>query len=166
MKENYNYLAEVLRSLGQNETAAANYRKAIELDADYLDARINLTYLNQDAASLEKIISAHPDNAMVKLGINAYVNLMELYIRYYQPDVVVFITDIYGWFVRWSRLRSFRDFVENYTENLLGDTIVATGDIVKTKILVCKRPDRRGTSHQRVKEMAETVVKHIMDNKR
>ena len=109
---------------------------------------------------------AHPDNAMVKLGINAYVDLMELYIRYYQPDVVVFITDIYGWFVRWSRLRSFRDFVENYTENLLGDTIVATGDIGKTKILVCKRPDRRGTSHQRVKEMAETVVKHIMDNKR
>ena len=56
--------------------------------------------------------------------------------------------------------------MENYTENLLGDTIVATGDIGKTKILVCKRPDRRGTSHQRVKEMAETVVKHIMDNKR
>lgn len=107
---------------------------------------------------------AHPENAMVKLGINDYVDLMELYIHYYQPDVVVFITDVYRWFVRWSRLKSFKDFVENYNEDRLGDTIVATGNVGRTRILVCKRPDRRGTSHQRVEDMAEAVAKYIMDN--
>ncbi len=107
---------------------------------------------------------AHPDNAMVKLGINDYVDLMELYIKHYNPDAVVFITDTAGWFVRWKRLKSFKDFVSNYTENAESNTIAATGNVGKTKILICKRPDRRGTSHQRVKEMAEVVANRIMYN--
>lgn len=63
-KESYNYLAEVWRSLGNKDAAAENYRKALELDAEYLDARINLAYLNQDTAALERITAQHPDNAM------------------------------------------------------------------------------------------------------
>lgn len=108
---------------------------------------------------------SHLDNALVKLGVNDYVNLMELYIDYYKPDVVVFITDVYGWFVRWTRLRSFKDIVENYQEDLTNNIIAATGNIGNTKILVCKRPDRRGTSHDQVKSMAEAISKQILMHK-
>ena len=99
------------------------------------------------------------------IGVNDYVNLMELYIDYYNPDVVVFITDVYGWFVRWTRLRSFKDIVENYQEDLTNNIIVATGNIGNTKILVCKRPDRHGTSHDQVKSIAEAISKQILMHK-
>lgn len=111
------------------------------------------------------VSESHPDNAMVKLGINDYVDLMELYINYYEPDIVVFITDIYGWFVRWQRLRSFKDFVSDYKENPSDDAIVATGTVGKTKVVVCKRPDRRNASYDRVKQMAEKVADQIPKTK-
>lgn len=111
------------------------------------------------------MLDSHFDNAMTKQGINDYIDLMELYIKHYKPDVAIFITDIYGWFVRWSRLRSFKDIVNNYEETLSGDTIVATGEVGKTKIIVCKRPDKRGTSHKRVQDMAEVVAQYITQTK-
>lgn len=104
---------------------------------------------------------AHPDSAMVKEGISNYVDLMERYINYYDPDAVVFITDVYGWFVRWKRMKSFRDFVSNYEEDLTNDTVVATGNVGRSKVIVCKRPDKRGTSHERVKEMAKIIADQI-----
>lgn len=64
IKETYNYLAEVYRSLGKTENAVANYKKALKLDSQYLDARINLASLQKDMTTLEQIVSAFPDNAM------------------------------------------------------------------------------------------------------
>ena len=64
IKETYNYLAEVYRSLDETENAVANYKKALELDSQYLDARINLAALQKDIPTLEKIVADKPDNAM------------------------------------------------------------------------------------------------------
>ena len=64
IKETYNYLAEVYRSLGKNKEAEQNDQKALELDPNYLDARINLASLQQDISILENLVSQYPDNAM------------------------------------------------------------------------------------------------------
>lgn len=106
---------------------------------------------------------AHPDNKMVKLGIDHYVNLMKLYITHYCPNVVIFITDVDGWFIRWKKQASFKDFVENYEEHSDNNIISATGNVGATKIIVCKRPDRRGTSYETVEEMAKYISKQIND---
>ena len=39
--------------------------------------------------------------------------------------------------------------------------IVAKGNIGDSRIVVCKRPDRRGLTYNKVEEMAETVAKFI-----
>lgn len=90
-----------------------------------------------------------------------YVDLMQLYIEHYKPDVVVFITDVYGWFVKWSRQKSFKDITSNYREFVDNDVIVAKGNIGDSRIVVCKRPDRRGLTYNKVEEMAEIVAKFI-----
>lgn len=107
---------------------------------------------------------AHPDNSMVKLGIENYVDLMEQYINYYKPDAVVFITDLYGWFIRWSRKKSFKDFVTEYNECTDNSTIVTTGKVNSSKIVVCKRPDRRGYTHKTAENMASDVAEWIKNN--
>ena len=87
---------------------------------------------------------------ITKMQVDAIVNTtneeMVGYINYYKPDAVVFITDLYGWFIRWSRKKSFKDFVTEYNECIDNSTIVATGKVSSSKIVVCKRPDRRGYS--------------------
>ena len=104
---------------------------------------------------------ANPENTLVKAGIDQYVELMKLYIEYYNPDVVVFITDIGGWFVRWKRKISFKDILDTYEECDINNTIVATGTLKKSKIIVCKRPDRRGFSYEIVENMAKTISDNI-----
>ena len=64
IKETYNYLAEVYRSLGEDDQAKQNYQKALSIDSDYLEARINLASLEKDVPALEKIVAQSPDNAM------------------------------------------------------------------------------------------------------
>ena len=112
--------------------------------------------------SPESSEKAHPDNAMVKQGINEYVDLMELYVNHYKPDVVIFITDVDGWFIRWKREKSFKHLADNYQEVSNNDTIAAIGNIGESRIIVCKRPDRRGTSYETVKGMAKTVAEWIL----
>ena len=64
MKEAYNYLAEVYRDLGNTTKAIDNYKKAIELDAGYLEARINLAFMEKNTTVLEHIAAENPNNAM------------------------------------------------------------------------------------------------------
>lgn len=107
---------------------------------------------------------AHPENEMVKLGINEYVDLIKLYVDYYKPDVVVFITDIYGWFIRWQRRRSFKDITSDYQEIPCNNAVVARGMIGNSKVVVCKRPDKRGSTYEEVAHMAKTVSEWILHN--
>lgn len=107
----------------------------------------------------------NPANSLIKLGINEYVDLMELYINYYQPDVVVFITDIPGWFVRWERQRSFKDITHDYSQVTTCDTIVATGTIGNSRIVVSKRPDKRGSTYASVEAMAKIIADWINPEK-
>ncbi|MBO5140290.1 MAG: hypothetical protein J6B76_06535 [Peptococcaceae bacterium] len=104
----------------------------------------------------------NPQNSLIKPCIDDYIDLMELYIKNYKPDVVIFITDIDGWFVKWKRTRSFKNIVDNYQEFTDGNVIVAEGEIGTSKIIVCKRPDRRGLSYENVKQMAQTIVDKVL----
>lgn len=109
----------------------------------------------------KKQVPMHANDRLLKLGLLHYIDLMELYVFHYKPDVVVFITDVKGWFVPWKGKASFCDIVEEYNEDLSADVIVATGKICNSHIIVCRRPDRRGMSHECVQVMAETVSNHI-----
>jgi len=108
---------------------------------------------------------ANPDNTLIKPNIGEYVDLMELYIKHYKPDVVIFITDLYGWFVKWSRQRSFKDIVKEFQEVTDSNAIVAHGIIGNSKIVVCKRPDRRGNSYRTVENMAREISDWILNEK-
>ena len=64
LKETYNYLAEVYKSLGDSDKARSNYKKALKVDHNYTDALINLAFLDKDTNTLETIVSSQPSNAM------------------------------------------------------------------------------------------------------
>lgn len=64
IKETYNYLAEVYRALGETENAISNYQKALRLDPQYLDAKINLASVQKDIPTLEEIVRHDSANVM------------------------------------------------------------------------------------------------------
>ena len=64
IKETYNYLGEVYRYLKDIENAEKYYKKALKIDSEYLEARINLAALQKDTETLENIVSQNSDNAM------------------------------------------------------------------------------------------------------
>ena len=64
IKETYNYLAEVYRTLGETENAISNYQKALRLDPQYLDAKINLASVQKDIPTLEEIVRQDSANVM------------------------------------------------------------------------------------------------------
>lgn len=103
----------------------------------------------------------NPTNRMIKPSINTYVDLMKLYIEFYKPDAVVFVTDIVGWFEIWPNQKSFKNIVDNYNECNIDDTIVATGNLGESKIIVCKRPDKFGLSYDDVTKMAVAIANYI-----
>lgn len=108
--------------------------------------------------------NANPANKMIKPNISEYIDLMKLYIDYYRPDAVVFITDVYGWFVPWTRQRSFKDITDGYQHYPESQVIAATGSIGKSRIAVSKRPDRRGMSYKSVEDMARITADWILSN--
>jgi len=109
----------------------------------------------------------NPKASLKRLGIAAYVELMKLYIEYYRPDLVVFITDINGWFAPWTKTvrNSFKDMLDTYKENSDQETIRAEGTLGKSKIFVVKRPDRRGKSYADVEQMAKELVDRFHEDK-
>lgn len=89
---------------------------------------------------------------------------MKLYIEFYKPDAVIFVTDINGWLKIWNDQRSFIDIIDNYNECNINDTIIASGNLGKSKIVVCKRPDRFGLSYNDVTKMSTTVASYIQNS--
>jgi hypothetical protein len=107
--------------------------------------------------------NTNPEDSMIKPKVETYVDLMKLYINFYNPDVVVFITDVPGWFVKWKKEKSFKDMLDEYKEYNDG-FVVAKGLLGKSKIIVCKRPDpiyKKGVSFEWVEEKAKEVVSEI-----
>ena len=106
----------------------------------------------------------NPSRRFMKQGIDTYIELIALYVKYYSPDVVVFITGGEGWFDKlWAKTRSFADIINAYEECTTDNFIVATGNLGDSKIIVCNRPDRRGTTYEAVKEMAWKTAEHIKE---
>lgn len=106
---------------------------------------------------------SNPKDDMIRPSIETYVDLMKLYIEFYEPDVVIFITDVYGWFIKWSRKKSFKDMLDSYEEYDEG-FVVAKGTLGDSKIIVCKRPDpiyKKGCTFEWVEEKAKEIVSKI-----
>lgn len=63
-KETYNYLAEVYKHLNDNYKAEEYYKKALTIDNNYIEAKINLAYLQKQIPLLQQIIAENPNEAM------------------------------------------------------------------------------------------------------
>ena len=100
----------------------------------------------------------------MKSSIKTYIELIKLYIEYYKPKNVVFITDL-DWFgidkgnPQDSFLGIF-DPEDNYTTEGLCSPIVLEGNAGNSKVIVCKRPDYFGASYDKVENMASVVANH------
>lgn len=109
----------------------------------------------------ESSAEANPAGAMIKPSISEYVDLMQSYIIQYEPDAALFITDINGWFIKWTKQKSFKCMLDESTYEPLGheNFIVAKGYVGKTLVLVCKRPDGKWSyTFDDVKKMAKEVA--------
>jgi len=157
----FRFIKHVLEYCGESES---DINKTWYNDPMHWNQRFvwaNLFCIAPRNPNKEKRIPMHANDRLLELGLQHYIDLMRLYISHYEPDVVVFITDVKGWFIPWEGKAAFSDIVENYKENPSEDVIVATGKIYNSHIVVCKRPDKRGMTHENVQAMAKAVSCHI-----
>ncbi len=141
------------------------------------DDNIDETFYNDEKKWNQKFVWANlycisprdggnPSNTLIYPGNETYIELIKLYIEYYTPQNVVFITDLDGWFKIWED-KSFYDLFNSSSDYEVitdSDTIVLKGKISDTNVIVCKRPDRRGISYEQVAKMAEKVAEYIKEN--
>jgi len=105
----------------------------------------------------------NPKNDFIKSGMSQYIELIKAQIEEYKPNVVIFCP-LSGYFTPWKRLPSFADILDSYKPYENSSTIIATGHIDQTQIIVCKRPDARGKSfknYEDVQKMAKEISDYI-----
>lgn len=99
----------------------------------------------------------NPSWAQIKPFMANYIEIIRREIEILSPKHILFITDL-NYFDPWKKQPSF-------SRNLLGELwrpeaigcIVGTGQYNKSKIIICKRPDRWGISDQKIKDMAKEI---------
>lgn len=64
IKEAYNNSGGIYESLNQPETAKEYYRKALKIDAGYLESLVNLAALDNDVAALQALAKNNPNSAL------------------------------------------------------------------------------------------------------
>lgn len=102
----------------------------------------------------------NPEDKFIKLGMSQYTEQIRLQIEMYKPDIVIFCP-LSGYFIPWKRERSFADILDSYELCEDCSTIIGKGCVGKTQIIVCKRPDVFGLSHEDVRNMAKTISDYI-----
>lgn len=102
----------------------------------------------------------NPDNKLIKLGMSQYTEQIRLQIEMYKPNIVVFFP-LSGYFIPWKRQPSFVDILDYYEICKDGSPIIGKGSIGQTHIIVCKRPDAYGMSHEDVRKMAVIISEYI-----
>lgn len=63
-KEIYNNMGAIYETLGNTDEAETYYKKAIEIDSNYVDALVNLALLKKDVAALEHIAKDYPNEIL------------------------------------------------------------------------------------------------------
>ena len=102
----------------------------------------------------------NPENDFIKNGMIQYTEMIKIQIETYKPDIVIFCP-LSGYFTPWKRIRSFDEILDSYESCDINNTIIGRGKLSKSQIIVCKRPDRWGKSHDDVREMAKVISDYI-----
>lgn len=102
----------------------------------------------------------NPEDKFIKAGMTQYTEMIKTQIETYKPDIVI-VCPLQGYFVPWKKERSFADILDSYEICNDGSTIIGKGNLGKTKVVVCKRPDARGTSYEDVQKMAKELSDYI-----
>ena len=105
----------------------------------------------------------NPDNDLIKPFMAQYTEMIKTQIEEYQPDIAIFCP-LSGYFAPWVREPSFAKVIDHYQECNIDETIIGQGHSGKTEIIVCKRPDARGISREKVNNMARCISDYINDN--
>jgi len=99
----------------------------------------------------------NPEWQLIKPQMQTYIDIVKEEIEVHKPEHILFVTD-WNYFAPWKREPSFaEDFNIHLTQENYGSNVVAKGIFNNRKMIVCKRPDIRGTSYQNVAEMAKKI---------
>ena len=103
----------------------------------------------------------NPDNKMIKPCMEQYVDMFKAQLDEYKPDIVI-ACPLSGYFIPWVREKSFDEILIDY-KDLSGENgpviseYTYDGSYGRTKVIVCKRPDRIGYSYDDVSKMAKYI---------
>lgn len=106
-------------------------------------------------------VSGNPPWKIMGLNIEEYIDILKKEIEAYQPERILFVTDN-NYLVPDEKKSSFLSAFDIKEYN--GGEVVGTGIYGCKKIVVCKRPDRRGMSNDKIREMAKEIKKAFENN--
>lgn len=105
--------------------------------------------------------AGNPDWALIKPFMEDYIEIIKREIELYRPKRALFVTGL-AYFDPWKRRPSFvRDMLGTSWNPKGGKYIVGGGQYLDTSVLVCTRPDRRGTSNADIERMAEEIKREF-----
>lgn len=102
----------------------------------------------------------NPEDKFIKAGMAQYTEMIKAQILTYKPDIVIFCP-LSGYFTPWVKQRSFDEILDSYAICEGYNSIIGKGNLGDTQIVVCKRPDKWGNSHEDVQKMAEEISGYI-----
>lgn len=99
----------------------------------------------------------NPDDLLIKKTLEANIEILKTEISEYSPDLILFVTD--RWFLEpFPQMPSFSEaFKIRFDGNYSYDSVVGHGVYANSKIVVCKRPDIRGYTDEKVKTMSNEI---------
>lgn len=89
--------------------------------------------------------------------MQTYIDIVKEEINIHQPKCVLFVTNS-DYFDPWKRQPSFaKEFGIQMPTEPVKRYILAKGIYNRTKMIVCKRPDVFGMSHEDIRKMANKI---------
>lgn len=102
----------------------------------------------------------NPTQALMKLNMQEYIDILKSEIAEHSPDKIIFITD--KWFIEPNENSpSFKEALGIKFIEKPNTCIVGTGQYKKSSIVVCTRPDKSGMKNEDIAKMAVEIKKAL-----
>ena len=98
----------------------------------------------------------NPEWALVKPQMQVYIDMLKREIELYNPERILFVTNA-DYMEPWKRQPSFAKELGINLDPKATGAVVGTGTYCGKEIVVCKRPDIWGMSHEDVAKMAAEI---------
>lgn len=99
----------------------------------------------------------NPNSQQIKMQIDICVNILKAEIQFYQPEFILFVTDHWYMCPFEDGKIYFHEFADTKKSDDDTINIVGQSNYGDAKVIVCKRPDRRGMSNDKIRNMAHEI---------